>query len=311
MNHSIGWVLLLMLSGVACSEDTLQAKPDGSGGTTPTTSSSGGSSHLGGGVATTGGMTGVSTTPAGGSTGTSTPTVQLPEANAPFDYQIGGAYTPPNGVEIISRDRNSDVANGLYNICYVNGFQTQPEEQAFWETEHPSLLLRDTSGEPVIDADWGELLLDISTEDNRVRLEAIIGEWISKCKSAGFDAVEIDNLDSYSRSNGLLTEDDNVAMMRRFADTAHAQGLAIGQKNSVELLGRQTEMQTDFAIAEECNRWSECADYKSVYGERVFVIEYREADFSAGCTNFPELSIVFRDLDVSPPSSNSYVFDGC
>jgi hypothetical protein len=34
--------------------------------------------------------------------------------------------------------------------------------------------------------------------------------WRAGCKSAGFDAVEIDKLDAYRRSNGFLTADEAV-----------------------------------------------------------------------------------------------------
>jgi hypothetical protein len=155
------------------------------------------------------------------------------------------------------------------------------------------------------------MLLDTSTPEKRGALADIVGGWIAGCKAAGFHAVEIDNLDSYSRSNDLLSQDDNVAYMRLLSDRAHAVGMAIAQKNSTELLERVPDMQTDFAVAEECNRWDECDDYRTVYGDRVFVIEYRQQDFDAGCRDFPGLSIVLRDLEVSTPSSGSYVYDGC
>jgi hypothetical protein len=66
---------------------------------------------------------------------------------------------------------------------------------------------------------------------------------------------------------------------------------------SLGVLERVPDMQTDFAVAEECNRWGECDDYRTVYGDRVFVIEYRQQDFDAGCSAYPGLSIVLRDLD--------------
>lgn len=275
--------------------------------------------HRGGGVSAVGGTTATggtshaSSTQTGG-TSTSQPTTsapRLPEANAPFDYQIGGDYTPPAGVKIVSRDRKSQPAAGLYNICYVNGFQSQPDEESFWKQQHPELLLRNGSGAFVVDEDWGEYLLDTSTAEKRQALGAIVGDWIKQCAKAGFDAVEIDNLDSYSRSSGLLNQSQNVSMMRIFSDVAHANGLAVAQKNSTELLGNVSAMGTDFAVAEECNRWDECGDYQQAYGNRVYIIEYRASDFKAGCTAYPELSIVLRDLNVSTPSSGSYVFEGC
>ena len=57
--------------------------------------------------------------------------VALPPPNAGLDYQLGGAYPPPGDVKIVSRDRTDAPAPGLYNICYINGFQAQPNEEDF------------------------------------------------------------------------------------------------------------------------------------------------------------------------------------
>lgn len=274
----------------------------GTGASAP--SSDGGSPSAG-----TGGQKGDEVEATGGQTNTITPT--LPPGNADFDYQIGGPYSPPQGVSVVSRDRSAEPAPGLYNLCYVNGFQTQPGESNFWLTQHPDLLLRDEKGEAVIDPDWNEMLFDTTTAEKRAALAVIVGEWIEGCARDGFDAVEIDNLDTYSRSNGRISQENNVAFMRLLSDVGHAHGLAMGQKNSAEILDRAGEMGTDFAVAEECNRYKECGDYVDVYGDLVFVIEYRDQDFEFGCENFPQLSIVRRDLDVSTPDEASYVHDAC
>lgn len=239
------------------------------------------------------------------------PPLALPPVNAGLDYQLGGAYPPPAGVEIVSRDRNAAPADGLYNICYVNGFQTQPDEEEWWLSEHPDLILRDENGDPVIDPDWDEMLLDISTPEKRAALAEIVGGWITGCGADGFDAIEIDNLDTYSRSEGLLTQDHAVAFMTLLSQTAHDGGMAIAQKNSAEIVERRAEMGTDFVVAEECNRWDECQVYTDVYGDAVLVIEYRPEDFALGCADFPGLSIVLRDLDLVPEGDPGYVFDGC
>lgn len=243
--------------------------------------------------------------------GGSPPGFALPPPDAPFDYQLGGPYPPPEGVTIVARDRTAPIAAGLYNVCYVNGFQIQPGEETFWLDDHPDLVLRDASGDPVIDPDWDEMLIDVGTPEKRARVAAIVGDWIRGCAEDGFDAVEIDNLDSFSRSGGRLTEGDAVAAMRLFADAAHAVGLAVAQKNAAELVPRRAEMATDFVVAEECNRYSECDVYTSAYGGAVLVIEYRRADFEAGCADFPGLSIVLRDLDLVTPADAGYVYDGC
>jgi hypothetical protein len=155
------------------------------------------------------------------------------------------------------------------------------------------------------------MLLDTSTDAKRTQLATIVGGWITQCKTDGFNAVEIDNLDSYSRSNGLLTQANNIAFMALLSGIAHQNGLAIAQKNSSELVGSVAAMGTDFAVVEECNRYSECDTYTAAYGNRIFIIEYRLQDFQVGCSTYPELSIVLRDLEVTTPSSSSYVYQGC
>jgi Glycoside-hydrolase family GH114 len=237
--------------------------------------------------------------------------IELPPPNAKVDYQLGGAYPPPSGVQIVSRDRNAPVAAGLYNICYVNGFQIQPDEEAFWLQQHPTLILRDGNNQPIIDVDWDEMLIDVSTPAKRTEVAAIVAGWIDGCAAAGYRAIEIDNLDSYTRSGGRLTEGNAIAAMRMFADAAHARGLAAAQKNSAELVGKKVELATDFVVAEECNTYDECGDYTAAYGDHVIVIEYVRADFTKGCAGFPQLSITLRDRNLVTPGTAAYVYDGC
>ncbi len=294
--------------GVAASGGTAGA--GGAAGTAGASGDGGASGAAGTAGAAGSGATG-GTAGAAGVGGTGGGTFTLPPPNGGLDYQLGGAYAPPAGVTVLSRDREAPIAPGLYNICYVNGFQIQPHEESFWLGSHPDLILRDGAGDPVIDPDWNEMMIDVGTPEKRTAVAAIVGEWIRGCADDGFDAVEIDNLDTFSRSGGRLTENDNVLAMRLFADAAHAVGLAAAQKNSAEIVGRRDEMATDFVVTEECNRWSECDVYTGAYGDHVFVIEYRRSDFDAGCSAFPQLSIVLRDLQLTTPSSGAYVYDGC
>src|SRR4051812_29171351 len=83
---------------------------------------------------------------------TRAPAVAAPPANGRFDYQIGDGYRPAAGVRIVTRDRGERSPAGRYGICYVNAFQTQPEDAAFWR-RHPTLVLR-RHGAPVRDPDW-------------------------------------------------------------------------------------------------------------------------------------------------------------
>ncbi|KAM3074370.1 hypothetical protein ACMFMF_006384 [Clarireedia jacksonii] len=66
------------------------------------------------------------------------------------------------------------------------------------------------------------------------------------------DAVDPDNTDGYSNSNGLhLTEADSIAYIKWLAAEAHARGLAIGLKNSGEIIN-QVLSDVQFAVNEQC-----------------------------------------------------------
>jgi len=239
-------------------------------------------------------------------------TVTPPPAHAKFDYQIGAAYTPPDGVTVVSRDRNATPAAGLYNICYVNGFQTQPAEQAWWQANHDDLLLKNADGSYVIDPDWNEILFDISTPEKRDAIAAIVNGWIDGCATAGFQAVELDNLDSYTRSAGLITQTQALDFASLLITHAHNDGLAIGQKNTLELGTAGRDAGLDFAVVEECGQFNECGSFAAVYGDHVIDIEYNSAGFTAACTGWAGmLSIVLRDRAVTAPGSATYVYDAC
>ncbi|MEU1041917.1 endo alpha-1,4 polygalactosaminidase [Streptomyces sp. NPDC005551] len=231
--------------------------------------------------------------------------VRLPPPGAGFDYQIGGAYPPPAGVRVVSRDRSSPPAPGLYNVCYVNAFQAQPAERRSWPAD---LLLRDADGKVVMDRDWNEALLDIGTPAKRKRVAARVNRWIDGCAAKGFDAVEPDNYDSYTRSRHLLTADDAVAFAGLLSAHAHARHLAIGQKNTVELAGRRSRAGLDFAVAEECGEYDECGAYAKAFRDRVLVIEYTDRGLRKARAHFGgRLSIVRRDVLVSTPGDADYV----
>jgi hypothetical protein len=232
-------------------------------------------------------------------------TVTPPPTHAAFDYQIGGAYTPPRGVKVVTRDHTASPAAGLYNICYVNAFQAQPDELASWPAD---LLLRDKNGKVVVDEDWDEALLDIRTPARRERVAARIDKWIDDCAGKGFDAVEPDNYDSYTRSRHLLTANDATAFITLLSRHAHARQLAIAQKNTLELAGLRKQTGLDFAVAEECAEYDECGRYAKAFDDRVVVVEYSDSGLRKALAGFGDrLSIVRRDVAVSTPGSKGYV----
>ncbi|GLX52567.1 hypothetical protein Shyhy01_55170 [Streptomyces hygroscopicus subsp. hygroscopicus] len=248
-------------------------------------------------------LTGCATTR--GDDGTSPPSVRLPPRHAGFDYQIGGAYPPPAGVRIVSRDRSDSPAPGLYNICYVNAFQAQPAERASWPRD---LLLRDAHGGTVVDRDWDEALLDIGTPAKRERVARRVDRWIDDCARKGFDAVEPDNYDSYTRSRGLLTASDATAFITLLSRHAHARHLAVAQKNTSQLADQRRRAGLDFAVTEECGQYDECGVYAKAFADRVVDIEYTAGGLRKAVAGWGKrLSIVRRDRDVSTPGDSGYV----
>ena len=218
--------------------------------------------------------------------------VTLPSPQTDVDYQLGGNKALPKRVGIVVRDREAKPSKRAYSVCYVNGFQTQPGERRFWRTKHWNLVLK-KDGKPVVDSAWGEWLLDIRTPAKRRKLARIVGRWTRGCADAGYEAVEYDNLDSFSRSRGLLEPRHAKHYARRLVSLAHDAGLAAAQKNRAGWDG--TTVGYDFAIAEECGRWKECGRYRSHYGNRVLVVEYRKKDFRYTCRKWgSRLPIVLR-----------------
>ncbi|WP_016910517.1 endo alpha-1,4 polygalactosaminidase [Streptomyces xiaopingdaonensis] len=241
---------------------------------------------------------------------------QAPPAGVRFDYQLGGASPLPDGAGLVVRDSTASPAPGVYNVCYVNGFQTQPAARGTWLAHHRDLVLDDAEGHPLADEEWpDELLLDTSTASGRARLTDVLGESVARCAKKGFEAVEIDNLDSFTRSRGALTPEDNFALAAALARTAHAAGLAIGQKNAAEFTARGKQAGFDFAVAEECAQYDECASYTRVYGARVLDVEYTDnldTDFSRVC-RAPDTprSTILRDRALAPAGQHDHVYRRC
>jgi hypothetical protein len=234
---------------------------------------------------------------------------------AGVDYQLGGSYPPAEGVGIVARDSTEAPADELWSICYVNGFQTQPGADE-WLTDRAELIVH-VDGEPLADPNWpDEYVLDTSTPADRLAIMGVMGPVIDGCADAGFDAVEIDNLDSFTRSADQLTVADNFALAELYVERAHDRGLAIGQKNAAELSAEAHDaVGFDFAVAEECHRFAECASYTNVYGDAVVDIEYEDdlrGTFADVCADpATPRSTVLRDRDLVPAGEPGYVFEHC
>lgn len=239
----------------------------------------------------------------------------LPRSGA-FDYQLGGVSD--GEFAVVVRDPADGPLPGAYSICYVNGFQTQPDEAEVW-TAHPELLLHAADGAAVVDPDWpDELVLDPSTAVRREGILALIGPDIDACAEAGFDAVELDNLDVAERFD-QLDPAGVLALAGDYVDRAHAAGLEVAQKNAAELApAARTELGFDLAVVEECGAYDECAAYREVYGEAFVQIEYPDSlaaqglTFAAVCADADRAPLtVLRDRDLVPAGEPGHLREQC
>ena len=247
-----------------------------------------------------------------------------PPANAGFDYQIGGDYALPAGVGVVSRDWFTGAApEDAYAICYVNAFQTQddeagvsrPDERSAWPRK---LVLRGLGSDPNC---GGEYLIDLRSAAKRRRAARWVATMLERCAAKGFAAVELDNLDSWTRFDGTpLARDvpfgrrDAVDFAASLTRRAHALGLAVAQKNTVQLTRREARERIgfDFALAEECGRYRECDGYARLYGNRVLAVEYRHLDWERACAEVNgRFEVILRDRLVSRPSSPRYRYEAC
>ncbi len=101
----------------------------------------------------------------------------------------------------------------------------------------------------------------------------------------GCDAVEPDNVDAYAHDDEISCSDqacwglsaaNQLDYNRWLADTAHSLCLGIALKNDVDQVSDLVSS-FDFAINEECQRYSECGIYKSTFvaqNKAVFNAEY-------------------------------------
>ncbi|KAF7303623.1 Glyco-hydro-114 domain-containing protein [Mycena indigotica] len=221
-----------------------------------------------------------------------------------FDYQIGGSFTPASSVTTVSRDKDDSPAPGLYNICYINAFQSQDGDDKTWWEQNAANLLLQKNGKLVIDPDWDEYIFNTTTAANRNALAVIVEPWIDECASKGFNAIEPDNLDTYTRFS-QLTKADNLAFARILSDYAHSKNLAFAQKNTAELQAAdKTTGGFDFAIAEECAVYNECSAYTALYGNHVLEIEYSDNGidyFNQACAALgAQIPINYRNRNVTP-----------
>ena len=215
----------------------------------------------------------VAATPRGSAAST---TIEGPPIAALFQYQLQTGATGPGGVDVglcapgwpgCARARVLDVdlygpdgvtpnvravraihAAGGYAVCYVDAGTWEswrPDAHRF-----PTDLLGRPNGWP------GERWLDVRRIS---QLVPIMAARVARCRAAGFDAVEFDNVDGYANATGFaITAADQLRYDRLLAGLAHRDHLAAGLKNDDAQVA-SLEPAFDFAIDESCAAQRFCA----------------------------------------------------
>jgi hypothetical protein len=178
------------------------------------------------------------------------------------DQAISGNNTTLNTAAV-----NAIHAAGGKAICYVSA--------GTWENwrvdanQFPASVLGNKNGWP------GEKWLDIRQTSV---LLPIMDARVQKCRQAGFDGVEWDNVDGYSNRSGFpLTAADQATYDASLANMAHSYGLTVALKNDVEQLPDLAPY-FDYGVNEQCQQYNECGGYTTYFinaGKTVFQVEYK------------------------------------
>lgn len=156
-------------------------------------------------------------------------------------------------------------AQGIKVICYFSAGSYEnwrPDKNDF-----PKAVLGNKLGH------WpGERWLDFRSD----AVMAIMQKRIDMAEAKRCDAVDPDNVDVATNHPGFpITLDEQLDYIRRLAEAAHADGLAIGLKNDVEQIP-QLVGTVDFTVNEECFKYHECDTLQPFIdaNKPVFQIEY-------------------------------------
>jgi hypothetical protein len=170
-------------------------------------------------------------------------------------------------------------ANGSKVVCYLSAGTYED-----WRPDaasYPKAVLGNSNGWP------GERWVDIrELQKAASTLRSIIDTRLRMCRSKGFDAADLDNMDAYTNASGFaVTAQDQLFFNETLANDAHRFGLSVLQKNDLEQIPVLRHY-FDGAVNEQCNEYDECTtaqngayglDQYVAAGKPVFQVEYNLA----------------------------------
>jgi hypothetical protein len=228
------------------------------------------------------------------------PSCWRPPADARWQYQLqgtpntsitatpyaGGAAGAPDVFDIdlyASDGTTPDSAAttaihgaGHHAVCYVDAgtyedFRPDAADYTAFDAACSGCLLGKNNGWP------GEKWLNVNDDQGqRTFLLAELGKRVDACASAGFDGVELDNVDGYANATGFsISAQTQELFDAMIANLVHQKGLSVALKNDVDQV-QDLEPYFDYAVNEQCFEYSECAKLQPFVtaGKAVFNVEY-------------------------------------
>ena len=227
------------------------------------------------------------------------------DADTAFDYQLGGAYPPPAGVRAVSRDRRPNPRPASTTSATSTPSRRSPTSRHLVEGPPPRTAAAGEHGEPVIDEDWDEPLLDISTGAKRRPSWKSSGRGstaaprpaTTRSNPTTSTPTSVPTAGSPPARRGLRPAPARRAHQRHLADRAeeHHRPAAAAPPYRLRLRRRR-----GVRPLQGVHR------LRDAYAGRVFVIEYRKKDFTAACRALgQDLSLTLRDRDVRPAGAGA------
>lgn len=207
--------------------------------------------------------------------------MRRPAQGVTWQWQLSGRLDPTVPADVYdvdaagtSRVQVDDLRRrGVYVVGYVDVGTFEPGRVDAPRFPRSALGATVTS--------WpGERWLDVRDP----RVVALMAARVRAAATRGFDAVELDNTDGYDAETGFgLGRGDLLLYLRTLAGVAHEVGLAVGLKNTLDLVGELAPL-FDFAVNERAVEYGEVGALAPFYsaGKAVFHAEYDVA-LSVAC----------------------------
>lgn len=223
-----------------------------------------------------------------------------PGPGTSWQWQLSGTIDTSFNVQVYDIDMfdaSTSLITQLHNagravICYIDTAYEpgRPDSSSFTS----AVLGNGIDGWP------GQKWVDIRSSVVR----NIMTSRIQMAASKGCDAVEMDDVDSYTNNPGFpLTAADQLDFNSFLATTAHANDLGIGLKNDLDQV-TSLASKFDFAINEQCFQYDECDSLSTFInqGKAVFGVEY-DLSTSQFCSkaNADNFSWLKKGLDLDAP----------